>query len=307
MKTSIPLRSPGQRSFTMVEILVACTVLVLILSLLSQMMGIVSRAARDGLDRVDNFTKSRATLDLISNDIQRGVFRPDLLNFLGAVTNTITYNGIVYSEGTPAAYPAFYTRMAAIDGSGATPSQSTIDATRDVSLVTYAVVAKTDNRDMYVLQRYSLPVLNTAPTGGSASALQFQQVPNVTSLIEGSTTAVEMTAGVVGFRLSIRRIDGSVNDISTYGGYDTNSVIAIGISLAVVGNKALTELYSMGDAGEGILGTMSSTLQTNTFLTPTHTSYKALWDANTTLIPASPKSLATGFKTFERWVPCTPF
>jgi len=111
---------------------------------------------------------------------------------------------------------------------------------------------------------------------------------------------------VVGFRLAIRRIDGTVTDISEYKGYNPNSVIAVGISLAVVGNKALTELYSMGTSGQSILNGMSSTLQ-NTALTTTQTSYKAIWDANANLIPATPKSLSTGFKTFERWVPCTPF
>ena len=49
--------APG-RSFTLVEILVSISILVLMILAMTQMMGMANRVWRESMGRIDNFTKS---------------------------------------------------------------------------------------------------------------------------------------------------------------------------------------------------------------------------------------------------------
>ncbi|MDR1191642.1 MAG: prepilin-type N-terminal cleavage/methylation domain-containing protein [Verrucomicrobiales bacterium] len=120
-----------RRAFTLVEMLVAVTVLVLIMALCSQMVFISSLTWKRGKARADAFTKARGMLGLIERDIQAAVLRPDLAAFAD-------------EDGRPAC--AFYTRLAGVP-------DATVSGTgpRDLSLVKYTVSVVTQH-----LQRYEL-------------------------------------------------------------------------------------------------------------------------------------------------------
>ncbi len=207
-----------RQAFTLIEVLVSVAVLSFIILMLAQMMDVVSAAWREGVSRVDNFTKSRAMLDLVASDLQHAVIRPDLPIFQtnGVYTPSGGFTGGTYSA-------SLVTRV---------PGQSST-ATRDVSCVTYGVVTTTDS-DKIVLERSDLPIGWTS----AGASIPFQS-----SLSQplGAVTPREMAPGVVGFQFAFRHADGTVT--ATYTGYDsTNPVVAVGVTIAVVGERALNQL-----------------------------------------------------------------
>jgi len=287
MKASaVPPRADSRASFTLVEMLVAVSVLGIIVLLMAQSANLVSKASRDGTSGVDNFTKSRAMLDLIASDLQHAVIRPDLPIFqTGGILNT---NGI--GGFTNGAYAAIlFTRIPGIPNASSVP-------VRNISLVSYAIVVPTNSSDKIALERSDLAIL-----WNQGADIAFQG--DLTTLA-GTATPREMAPGVVGFQLSFRRADGTVS--TQYTGYNAaNPVVAVGVTLAVVGDQALAELTP------SFLSQIQSTLTNNT---PTATNnipgVKTLWNANLTsaFYDLYPKDLATNLKTFERWiVPSQPF
>lgn len=76
-------RRPRPGAFTLVELLVAITVLALISVVLAQMLSATSQTWISGQARANNFTKGRAMLDLLARDLQGGVYRSDLPAFPG--------------------------------------------------------------------------------------------------------------------------------------------------------------------------------------------------------------------------------
>ncbi len=111
-QTVLPLRMhPRSRSsFTLVEIMVAISVLSLMAVLIAQVVTGISGTWQTGLRRINNFAKGRAMLDLVAQDIQAGVFRSDLAAF-------------------PNSQAALYTRRQGVGG------------VRSLTLVTYAINA----------------------------------------------------------------------------------------------------------------------------------------------------------------------
>ncbi len=279
------MKKPTHRnSFTLVEVLVAVTILSFMILMLAEMSGMVGRAWSEGASRIDNFTKSRAMLDLISSDLQHAVIRPDLPIFQTGGTINATNGG--FTGGTYSA--SFFTQVPGV------PSEETTN-NRNVSCVTYQIVTTT-NADNILLQRSDLAV----PWTGGASAIPFQG--NLITPM-GNATAREMAPGVVGFQFSFRRADGTVTP--AYTGYNaTNSVIAVGVTIAVIGDQAMKEL-SLGNL-TAIQGTLGQAVTNASSLT----SIKALWDGQLTpgFYAHYPKDLATNLKIFERWiVPALPF
>lgn len=112
----------GARAFTLLEILVSVAVLSLMMVFLAKAIGTMGSTWQKGLQRINNFTKARAMLDLLTNDIQAGVFRSDLAAF-------------------PNSAIAFYTLRPGIGG------------TRQLSLVQYAI---NTSDDQSTLQRGDL-------------------------------------------------------------------------------------------------------------------------------------------------------
>ncbi len=280
-------RTNSQASFTLVEMLVAISVLAIILLLMAQAANLVGRASREGTSGVDNFTKSRAMLDVVASDLQHAVIRPDLPIFqTGGILNTNVTGG--FTNGAYAAI--WFTQVPGITNSSSVQ-------VRNVSLVSYAIVIPTNSSDKIALQRSDLAI----PWNQGAADIAFQG--DLTTLANTATPR-EMAPGVVGFQLSFRRADGTIS--TQYTGYNAaNPVVAVGITLAVIGDQALSELTSP------LLSHIQSTLTNNTPNTTNNIpGVKALWDANLTsaFYGLYPKDLAINLKTFERWiVPAQPF
>lgn len=74
-------RKPDRGGFTLIELLVATAVLALISVVLAQMLSATSQTWITGQAKVNNFTKGRAMMDLLTRDLQGGVYRRDLPAF----------------------------------------------------------------------------------------------------------------------------------------------------------------------------------------------------------------------------------
>ncbi len=289
-----PIRRSPRRSsasFTITEVLVAVTVLSFIVLMLAQVTGMANKALHEGMGRVDNATKSRAMLDLIASDLEHAVIRPDLPIFqTGGTynTNNLSPSSSVFSGGTYS--PSLYTAVPGVSSS----------SVRNLSFVTYAIAVNPTSQgsDKVVLKRSDLPV--PWSSSGSKVPVPFQQ--DLSGSVDAAT-AREVAPGVVGFQFSFRRMDGKVT--TTYTGYDTNSVIAVGITLAVVGDRVLQQLSS---------AELTRIKQLFAGATPVSSTaisgVKAVWESQLTpsFYETYPKDMATNLKIFERWViPSQPF
>jgi prepilin-type N-terminal cleavage/methylation domain-containing protein len=71
----------GVQGFTLVEMLVAMTILALLGVLTAGIMKTTTHVLRSGMNRADNFARARLALSLMQQDVNLGVFRSDLLVF----------------------------------------------------------------------------------------------------------------------------------------------------------------------------------------------------------------------------------
>ena len=282
-----PSRASGANSFTLVEVLVAISILSFMLLVMTHLTGMAQQLWGDQQNRIDNFTKARSMLDLIAGDLQRGIFRGDLPVFgsgAPAATPTATGDGSYYVTGTSFTN-AFYTRRAGV-------SEGT-NSVRDVSLVSYVLNSDKQGTDKIVLQRSDLAVPWSSPAD-----ISFQG--DFTTLLQ-KATAREMAPGVVGFRLAFRRADGSLIDQSLYTGYNSaNPVVTVDVGVAVIGNRSLALLTTQQI--QSIQAALAAATLSN--------GIKATWDQQvltTAFYSPYPKNLGNGLKTFERWVACPPF
>jgi prepilin-type N-terminal cleavage/methylation domain-containing protein len=300
----------SRRAFTLVEMLVAISVMSFMLLAMAQMTALSEQAWRAEQNRIDNYTKARAMLSLLTDDLQRGVFRGDLPAFGTNAPSapTVTGSGIYYYTNT-AFTAAFYTRQP-----GLPPSTTT--SVRDVSLVSYnltnAAAVNDPAADKVVLQRADLYVPWTA---GSAN-LAFQG--DMATALK-NVTAQEMAPGVVGFGLAFRRADGTLiapQDLSSYTGYSatstsSNPVVAVDVCLAVIGKESLAELNTTQvQAIQTALANDVTSANLNSTTYPGGRSIKSMWDKQelpTFYTGTYPKDLGSGLKTFEVWVACQPF
>jgi Tfp pilus assembly protein PilW len=275
-------RKSDTRSFTLVELLVAIAITGFILVAMFTMISMADSVWRQGIGRVDNFTRARAMLDLIAGDVEGGVFRPDLPAF-GTLAGTDTFaatNGIyvLSSSSSPAITNAFYTRRAGVGSN-----------VRDLSLVIYSLTSATNA----ALNRSYLSVPWTPPAAGWSATLPFQN-----NLPSTAATAMDTAEGVVGFEMLFMRSDGTLTN--AYSGYQAaNPVVGVVAGLAVVDTPTLQFLNAQNKL---------TTLETSmaTVLSGTN-SPKAEWDASmagSTFYQSYPESMRPGLKTFERSVYC---
>ncbi|MDD5350115.1 MAG: prepilin-type N-terminal cleavage/methylation domain-containing protein [Chthoniobacteraceae bacterium] len=288
--------SPSRNGFTMVEMLVAVSVMSFMLLMMVKLTWQTQQICHLARNRIDNFTKARSMLDLLTGDLQRAVFRGDLPSFgTGgpAVTPAVTGSGLYYFTATSFAN-AFYTRMPGANNT-ATP-------VRDVSLVSYVLNTSNQGEDKIVLQRSDLDVPWT-----SSQNIAFQG--DITPLLSNAT-AREVAPGVVGFRLVFRRADGSVVDQSLYTGYDpANPVVAVNVGLAVISRQSLALLSSDQIAQiQNAFANVAIGKQPGGTNGPN--GIKAAWDQQIltpTFYASYPRVIGDDLKTFERWVACPAF
>ncbi|MEM9444800.1 MAG: prepilin-type N-terminal cleavage/methylation domain-containing protein [Verrucomicrobiota bacterium] len=81
-KRSLTRAKPLSRSgFTLIEVLVAVSVLTIIFSILVSILGTMSSAWSTSRGKMDNFSKARAILNLMHQDLSNSVIRQDLPSF----------------------------------------------------------------------------------------------------------------------------------------------------------------------------------------------------------------------------------
>jgi prepilin-type N-terminal cleavage/methylation domain-containing protein len=282
--------SPRPGGFTLIEILVAVAVLSIVVVGLSQILSLSMQTWQVGMSRTNCYTKARVVLDSVTADIQRGVFRSDVRNFpTPASTSAPTFT--------------FYTRA-----SGPTTGTATV---RPVSLVTYQLSSAAN------LQGYLLRSENTIAWTGTGPNIAFYQAPS-------SLTAMTLPAsgppndllstGVVQLEMIFLLADGTTLLAKNYKYPTSSPVVMIGVAVAVIDDKVLTLIQPASSPRFGTLqSTLETALSTSFSLAPAVNygrSIKEVWDPAIAPLYAGnayPKAFATGFQTFERFVPCTPF
>jgi len=282
---------PGKanKAFTLVEMLVSMAILSFMMIMMARFTGMAQQIWRLEQDRIDNFTKARSMLDLITDDLQRAVIRGDLPIFgtgRPAAAPTLTGTGLYYFTVTSAT-TAFYTRLPGAGGSSSSSTQL-----RNVSLVSYALTG-TSSEDKIVLQRSDVAVPWTSSTN-----ISFQG--DMAPLLQNATP-LEAAPGVVGFRLAFRRADGTFVDQGLYTGYNAaNPVVAVDVGLAVIGKGTLE-----------LLSTQQVRAIQSAFANVTiGTGIKTTWDQQvmtSSFFASYPTDLRQGLRTFERCVACPPF
>jgi prepilin-type N-terminal cleavage/methylation domain-containing protein len=302
MKTSL------RRGFTLIEMLVTVSIVSFMLLMMVQMTGLAEKAWHLEQDRIDNFGKARAMVDMFTDDLQRAVYRGDLPIFASgapSTTGTLTNNGLYYfTASTSTISPTstftatFYTRLPGVPSSPST-------AVRDVSLVSYALGTETEGtKNVVVLQRSDLAV-----PWSSNQNIPFQG--NIATVLGGSqVTAREVAPGVVGFHIAFRLADGTMIDQSQYSGYNSaNPTVAIDVAVAVLGKQSLVQPWT--DPSTTQMTALMKVFRDPLVFTPGNpTSIKANWDQ--TVLTAAfyanyPKEVGSSLKTFERWVACPSF
>ena len=293
---------PASRSgFTLVEVLVAVAVLSIVAVGLLQILGLSMQTWQQGLAQTDCSTKARVVLDSATADIQRAVFRSDLINFpIASTTST-----------PPMPIFTFYTRAA-----GASTGTVTV---RPVSLVSYQLSSSSG------LQGYLLRSENTINWSANSNLNFLQQLSPVPAATTVPASPVPpndlLSTGIADFEMIFFLSDGTTVLAKNYQSPSTASVVMIGLAVAVIDDQAMTQLQP---ATSPDFGNIQKTLETalnppnfspmtgsGTYTSPNYgRSIKALWDPAMLPVyqtPGYPKSLASGFQTFERFVPCTPF
>jgi len=200
-------KAGASRAFSLIEVLVAMAVLALMVVFLSQLLQSASGGLLGGKARVNSFTKARSMLDLLSRDVQAGIFREDLAAFA--------------SEGASSSFTnvAFYTRRSGVPSGGSVPL-------RNVSLVQYRL--ETNG----ILKRSDLPI----SWSGAATDVSFGIVdafPRLNAIVDRDTAP-----GVLGFKVLFLQSNGVLTDA-----YDpANRPKGVAIGLAVLDDGMLKKL-----------------------------------------------------------------
>lgn len=184
-------------------------VLSLMVVLMAQMLRSTSDSWLTGKARANSFSKARSMMDLLTRDLQGGVFRDDLSSF---------------SESSPSAFRtnvAFYTKRSGVPAAANTPL-------RNLSLVQYSL-----NSDG-TLKRGDSPIAWNSP----ASHVSFgttNSLPRLATITDRATVS-----GVVGFRLLFLQENGLLTEE-----YDPlNKPKGVAIGLAFVDDNSLKKLTS---------------------------------------------------------------
>ncbi|MDE1171473.1 MAG: prepilin-type N-terminal cleavage/methylation domain-containing protein [Verrucomicrobium sp.] len=141
------MRTPAARSFTLIEVLVAMTVLCLMLGMLFSMTKGISDAYSRGKSGTQNDSTARGVLDAIALDLEGAVIRPDLPGFQAEG------NGLL----------DFFTAQPGFSAAFSNP--------RNLSYVAYGLDVTSTNSDMV---RYDIAVdWTTANLAALASSQSF--------------------------------------------------------------------------------------------------------------------------------------
>jgi hypothetical protein len=256
--------------------MVAITILAVMILLFGQMLAISSKMWIYGHGRANNFTKARAMLELFAQDIQSGVFRPDLAAF----PTSGTYEFYTTRKGIPST----------------TQASSNI---RSISVVQYIFTPPLP---------YTGGVMPNSLSRADSAILWSDEANNPvfqsasTSFGSNTPSPRDTAPGVVDFTLYFIQADGSMSTIYqplTLAGVANPSppTRAILVSLAVIDDLVTPKMGAkINTLYSGLNGAIAS---------PPTKSIKAYWDAylNGTINWTSyPKGLGASLATFERYV-----
>lgn len=256
----------NSRAFTLVELLVATTILVLLVLLLAGAFETIVDTWESGNARVDNFSKARTILGLLNRDAQSAVLRPDI----GAFVDQTGAN--------PAC--AFYTRMEGTNG-------------RRLTLVSYFLTTTlTNSSTIPILERadYSLDYTNTVLTIGTTNSL-----PDLSKV-----SAVDVAPGVLLFKIQYINGVGTLQDNFQYdfnNPSSTNNTKAFVASLLVVDNNTVKIAQQTGT-----LTTLIGKFPTNSTALSANQTFAQNWEGvmnAPTFGQGLPKPLRSGTRAFE--------
>jgi type II secretory pathway component PulJ len=210
-----------RRGSTLFELLVAISVLLVMMTFLAGMVGSVSASWIHSREKLDNFTRGRALINVLNRDLASAAIRQDLPAF-------------VDGNGQPAL--AFYSRETGAPASGQTSGPG-----RPLSYVAYSLASDNSLQrralafDFSTAGAYHTPV-SWSPFGGMSG--------NVPSLAQA--VPQELCGGVFGFSYEFLQTDGSIAAAyvprSTAGLPNSNPTCAVRVSLAILGDQALQAL-----------------------------------------------------------------
>ncbi len=268
MKSPFPGRARPS-SFTLPEVLVAVALMTIMVSFLGTLLASVCAISTSGHQDAENSSNARALLDLMSQELESGVNRSDL-------TNWISWDGASSTLG-------FFTRCV---GSAVSPAPPSASSYRGLSFVEYTVsrtaAAASLNRGDHAC------LWSDAPSGSLPLGY-----PNPAAPAPGPSDVLD---GVVLFQVTFLQQDGSY--ATAYSG--TNS-IAVGVSLALVDSVALRQLLLSGK-----VQTLAAALEGNYGGNPTNAvSPQTAWQSavdTRNVLNGYPLRVKTGLRFFERFV-----
>lgn len=207
------LRQQISKAFSLIETIAAMAVLLLLMVFVFQVFAIFNRSWQDGRARVDNFSKARALLDLISYDLQNGVFRADISKPQLDVDIAGTRCAIV-----------LYTRRQGSDNAAAGQARS-------VSLVVYSL-----DKARAVLRRGDIPLT----WDNSAQSMHYGELTGFPLAASSTMNLLDAAPGVLAF--SVQFIDPRDEVQATY----VQGKSSASVTLAVVDEMSTRVLRENG-------------------------------------------------------------
>lgn len=217
------LKPADRGAFSLMELLVAMTILAILMVFLVQLAGSVSHLYRMGKARSEANGVGRTLLDTMTGDIKRAIVHPDLATF------------VEEDDGSSRALRFYCLRSG--DFRGADPAVNGLDAARAASIVEY-VFYRSGSKQAYLARR-DKPCLWNSTTNviplGQTNAIQSLNAATEESLIY---------EGVVGAEWSYLRADGIMTNRLNSG--NTNSLVGVRYSLALLDADGMRTLKETG-------------------------------------------------------------
>lgn len=269
------LKASG-RAFTILELLVAMSVVMLLVVLLASVASSVSSAWTRSREKMDAFAKGRALMNVLQRELKDAAIREDLPAF-------------------PLGEFSFYTTTTAHDETMLTAGAG------EPRALTFVSYAKEDaETDRPVLVRKDRPYYYYLSAGSPDAPLWTASSANNTKPTSGQVLSRQLCEGVYAFRYAFIQKDGTVSQ--TFSKSAVNPTCAVQVSVAVLGEQAETLLEKMNLRSqlEGIFDLAGSPTAGQAW------SPKTIWDQaldNNPSMAAFPAPIRTAIRTYERVIP----